>query len=111
MVAGRVETVRSANQGQSGRVAIVNEYFTRYESPTVCQAETDCTFTAYSHPVNDPSECYCASCPTALVNEATAAANQASWEQHCSNVRLYCTREACQATPAFTCAANSCQVK
>jgi hypothetical protein len=93
-----------------GRSITVNEYFTqvRTANQASCTADSDCVVTAYDHEISSASECYCAVCPSAIVNEQAAKANQASWETYCSGVRLICPF-ACIKPPTPTCAAGTCQ--
>jgi hypothetical protein len=62
----------------------------------------------YSRFVASPADCYCPSCEDGILNRATAQTNQASWERHCSNVRLACDGGACAAASGTRCEAARC---
>jgi hypothetical protein len=110
LVTGSVKRAPHAGPGGEGRTVDVNEYFTKVEAqPAACRTAEDCEITAYSRPVRSAGDCYCPACADAVVNRTTAAANQASWEKFCSNVRLACSATTCVAARA-SCERETCGI-
>lgn len=99
--------------GKGGREVAITQYYTLLSPPTVdptlsCSTSADCTWTGYDHAIVEENECYCATCPTTVLNVETATANQDSWDAACWGVRLRCPAVLCIRAPVPACVDGVC---
>ena len=102
------------NTTGSGRALSVTNFWTRIKAsaagPLACTVDSDCTMSAYNKTIASKSDCYCAMCPSTVMNVTTADANRSNWETYCSSARLMCPMVKCIAPPKVGCVSGSCQV-
>ncbi|MEO7095468.1 MAG: DUF6748 domain-containing protein, partial [Polyangiales bacterium] len=100
------------NTKGGGRALAVTSFWTRIQhstDPLACTTDSDCTTTPYYKPVTTSGDCYCATCPTTVMNTATADANYTSWNTTCSAKRPTCPMVKCMAPPPVACVSGTCQ--
>lgn len=102
-----------SNTMGGGRALSVSKFWTQIKhtaaDPLACTVDADCTVSAYDKTVTSSSECYCAMCPSKIMNVKTEDAYRASWETHCSTVRLMCPMVMCIMPPKVGCVTGQCQ--
>lgn len=91
-----------------GRNFNLTQWYRKVEaSLTYCNADADCTATAFNKPINSSGDCYCAMCPTTAANASVAASYQKSWNNYC--LALMCPMVKCIAPLPVACVSNTCQ--
>jgi hypothetical protein len=104
---------------------VASQFFLRVEGTVIddelfCTTDSECVNTVYHTFVNDPSECYCLTCPITVMNQAAARANQDSYQRHCAkfgyttnvadptSIGLICPLVLCTQPPETACIQNQC---
>jgi hypothetical protein len=107
-----IATGTVSNTKGGGRALSVTKFWTQIKAapsdPLACSTDADCTTTAYNKTVTSSSGCYCALCPSTIMNVTAADEYRASWETYCSGVSLTCPLVKCIAPPAVVCVSNQC---
>jgi hypothetical protein len=73
-----------------------------------CDTSDQCVRTPYGAAPTNTDECYCALCPTTVLNTTTAESNQATWQRVCSRWSSRCPVARCAAPPPVACVAHAC---
>jgi hypothetical protein len=105
LAAGTIKNVA----GNSHELALTQFYRRLTHDPMFCLADDECTATKYTKLVSSASDCFCAICPSSVMNVTAAAANDESWQAICSTRKLTCPAVKCVAPRPAACVANVCQ--
>lgn len=110
VVAGRFETYTAG--GASGRALVPSQVYTRVSpgvsDATFCNADDECTVAFRGRDVTSRDECYCALCPTTVLNTSTASRYDSHYARYCATFRATCPVARCIAPPPVACVNHAC---
>ncbi len=114
IVAGRLETYSVRGTTTTGRALVPSQVYVRV-SPGVsdarfCNTSDECTMAMHGRDVTSRDECYCALCPTTLLNTSTAALYESRYSRYCASFRRTCPVARCAAPPAVGCVNHACSI-
>ena len=114
LVAGLNRNVADAGPAGDGVRLVASQFYFRV-SPGVsesqfCNADSECTMTAFTQPVRSSDDCYCTFCNINVVNQTTADALASGWTRHCSSAsrRAMCPQVRCIAPAPTACQNHGC---
>ncbi|MFO0650386.1 MAG: DUF6748 domain-containing protein [Polyangiales bacterium] len=114
IVAGRFETYALGGATTLGRALVPSQVYARV-SPGVsdarfCNTSDECTMAFRGRDVTSRDGCYCALCPTTVLNTTTAALYESHYNRYCSAFRATCPVARCVAPPAVGCVNHACSI-
>lgn len=110
VVAGRFEATAGG-----GRALVASQVFLRV-SPGVadtayCNVDDECTVVTRGRDVTSRDDCYCALCPSTVLNTATAARYDRNYSRYCTAAfRATCPVARCIRPPTVACVNHACAV-
>lgn len=114
IAAGRIESYAVRGTTSTGRALVPSQVYVRV-SPGVsdarfCNTSDECTVAFRGRDVTSRDDCYCALCPTTLLNTSTAALYESHYNRYCSTFRTTCPVARCVAPPAVGCVNHACSI-
>lgn len=114
IAAGRFETYALGGATTLGRALVPSQVYVRV-SPGVsdalfCNSGDECTMAFRGRDVTSRDGCYCALCPTTVLNTSTAALYESHYNRYCSAFRATCPVARCVAPPAVGCVNHRCAI-
>jgi hypothetical protein len=108
IVAGTVRTDRTG-----GQTLTATQFYLRaaegVRAEQFCTEDSECTRTAYNREVLNTSQCYCALCPSNVVNQTTATLYATSYNRfRCATVARPCPLPPCASPPPVACVNHAC---
>lgn len=103
----------SVSSGPDGSRRIVASQFWFKVSDGVsdtrfCDTDAECTRSFHGQPVENATQCYCALCPTALLNTTYASLYDREYDRYCTAFRRTCPVARCIAPLPTACVNHTC---
>lgn len=96
-----------------GRGVTATGFWTRVKhvagDPIACTVDEDCTRTVFYKAPTTTADCYCRTCPSTIMNVATAEYNAAIYGAVCGDTSMTCPMVKCMMPPPVACIAGTCQ--